>query len=175
MVKLPEDDTPTIERVISFLYTGAYTSGHVMPLDSLNSQGDSKSDSEETTIEISAKNDLDVYVAADKFGIKPLKTLAAKRILSWGRDHYDKSHTIEILRYAASKINQFPSMTHELHEALAEVTAMHLLDLNTHPDFSDILRSSGTLASYVISKLIEKNVIYSNYGGSYYGCTGRLF
>ena len=131
-------------------------------------------------MEISAKNDLDVYVAADKFRIEPLKTLAAKRILSWGTDYYKKSQTIEILRYAASKINQVPSMAHELHEALAEVTAMYLLDLKNHPEFSDIMRSSGSLASYVISKLVDKKVIRSNYGGSYHnynhnGYTSRLF
>ena len=90
-------------------------------------------------MEIPIKNHLDVYMATEKLRIAPLRTLVAKRIISWARDEYNQSQAILLLQNAVKILNKPNFLGHELIEALAEVTAMYLLDLNAHPELCDLV------------------------------------
>jgi hypothetical protein len=76
VVQLPEDDPETIERMISYLYLENYSEGgHVIPMSI-------DADTSPPTVGL---NNADVYIAADKFDIQPLKALAATRVAHWAK------------------------------------------------------------------------------------------
>lgn len=78
-VDLPDDDPETVERVISYLYMGDYQEdGHIVPLDGISEPEQPETETE-TATEIIGSNHIQVYTAADKFGIVSQKTLASKK------------------------------------------------------------------------------------------------
>ena len=120
----------TIEGILACHRQSSTTKLHAMAL---------KSATQKANVDIPIKNHLNVYMAAEKLGIAPLRTLAAKRIVSWARDEYNRSQAILLLQNAVKILNKPNFLGHELIEALAEVTAMYLLDLNTHPELCDLV------------------------------------
>ncbi|KAJ5829146.1 BTB/POZ protein [Penicillium rubens] len=73
-----QDDTPeTMERVLSFLYLREYSEdGHIIQYQQ-NKPENTEPENQ------AAFNNVEVFIAADKYGILPLKTLAAKKFSRW--------------------------------------------------------------------------------------------
>ncbi|KAA8642915.1 BTB/POZ domain-containing protein [Aspergillus tanneri] len=119
---LPEDDMETIKRVVSYLYLQDYDqernglgcpeskearsvancNSGATPLDNA---GETKSPEMETSLasistasEATAYNNLHVYIAADKFGIEPLKTLARDRLANWMRRNWNEEVFAQVVR-----------------------------------------------------------------------------
>lgn len=51
-----------------------------------------------------AYNDLRVYVAADKFGIEPLKTLAKQRFITWANSNWSSAAFPAVVREVFASI-----------------------------------------------------------------------
>ncbi|KAJ5116292.1 hypothetical protein N7456_000640 [Penicillium angulare] len=80
-IELPEDNLPTIERVMSYLYTRHYDAGE--PDTRHSDENINCNNLCEAGIEgvLALRDHLKVYIAADKFGILPLKKYAKTRLI----------------------------------------------------------------------------------------------
>ncbi|OQE28168.1 hypothetical protein PENFLA_c005G07474 [Penicillium flavigenum] len=88
-IYLPDDDPETIKRVLCFLYRRTYNAND----QDVDPKHKTSGDSDIVTIELdgqkaTAYNNLFVYLAADKFGILPLKQIALRKLSTWISDHY---------------------------------------------------------------------------------------
>lgn len=96
---------------------------------------------------------LSVYVAADKFGILPLKDLATKWFTSWVRDNITSVNLAEIVRGAMLCL---PSHDHDLKDALDQVLADHVEDVIGLEGMMSVLVEFGSLAPALLKKLMAE-------------------
>jgi hypothetical protein len=160
-------ETPeTIECVFSFLYLGKYRDdGHIAEFqpgatDSFKSSvdeiGSGNSQDASTDLENPkeiALNNVGVFVAADKFGISSLTSLATHKF----RQHLDARWKSPLFsQIIRESIELLPAHEHDLEEVMAEVISEHLLDLVKHRGNLCLLDSFGTR---VILRLVSSGSI----------------
>lgn len=100
-------------------------------------------------------NNIDVYLAADKFGITDLQALAASRVCAWLSTNVQS----KVFLSAAMKIMKFKlpnDMT--LKDNLAEVMSKNLSVLLPEDDFLPILDEFGCLGSAILQKYRGKQL-----------------
>ncbi|KAF3399874.1 hypothetical protein F1880_008443 [Penicillium rolfsii] len=145
-----EDDTPeTMERVLSFLYLREYSEdGHMIqyqqPISALpicdHESGSSLSENKPEISEPAneaAFNNIEVFIAADKYAILLLKTLATLKFSRWANTN------------CSSPI---------FHEVVQKVMT-HVFDLIKDPEIVHNLDSFGCLGSLVIARLVSNEMV----------------
>ncbi|KAJ6099433.1 BTB/POZ protein [Penicillium canescens] len=148
-INLTEDTPATIERVLSFLYLREYNdNGHTVPFQPLTSLvpfiDDSDSNSPEdrsNDIETSkavALNNIRVFVAADKFGINPLKSLATEKFSRWATANWNSYIFLETASGGHWGI-----------------ISAHIFEFIDEPAILHVLSSFGCLGSLVIVELVR--------------------
>lgn len=165
-----QDDTPeTIERVLSFLYLKEYCeNGHIFQFQPNTNSGPAKPDATTPenqtdvteTLKTIALNHIRVFVAADKFGIDPLKYLATTEFSNWATTNWNSSTFPEVVEEVMVSV---PSHELDLQEVIARVLSAHIFDLAQNPAMLDILNSFGSLGSLTITELIHKKQIRKPY------------
>ncbi|EGD96081.1 hypothetical protein TESG_03541 [Trichophyton tonsurans CBS 112818] len=163
-VELPDDDFETIERVLSFLYLQEYDdNGHLMTWDSKvvvpssSTDGSSaKSDEKQAKTSDAGLNNVRVYVAADKFGIPLLQTLAAKKFTRWANNTWD---SMRFLPDIEEILTITPPHDRTLREILADVISKNLNWFASRKDFRAVIENSGSLGSAVLFKLVNSGLV----------------
>ncbi|KAL3469792.1 hypothetical protein BJX99DRAFT_264831 [Aspergillus californicus] len=125
-VNLSANDAETIERVLSFLYCGDYEEdGHK----------------------------LDVYIAADKYGIPDLKCLAAKRFAArWKKD----CDIAEICGVVTVVMERCPQRDSTLRVILADTICKNFDSLTKDWRVMAVLREYGSHGCEVTARVSEK-------------------
>lgn len=156
-----------MERILSFLYLREYSEdGHIIqyqPTSALATSGH-KSDSSisENKPEISepadqaAFNNIEVFIAADKYGILPLKSLAAKKFSRWATANCSSPVFHKVVERVMTSV---PSHETTLREVVADVISRHIFDLIEVPEIVDIFDSFGCLGSLVIKRLVSNELV----------------
>jgi hypothetical protein len=160
---LTEETPATIERVLSFLYLREYNdNGHTIPFQPLPSPvpsiDDSDSNSSEDmsndmeTSKAVALNNIRVFVAADKFGIDPLKSLATKKFAGWATANWNSSIFPKTVEEAMTLI---PFHETRPQEVIAGIISAHIFEFIDEPAILHVLSSFGRLGSLVIVALVR--------------------
>jgi hypothetical protein len=160
---LTEETPATIERVLSFLYLREYDDkGRTVPIQTLTSLvpsiDDSDSNSPEDmsndmeTSKAVALNNIRVFVAADKFGIDPLKSLATKKFSGWATANWNSSIFPETVEEAMTLI---PFHETSPQEVIAGIISTHIFEFIEEPAILHVLSSFGRLGSLVIVALVR--------------------
>ncbi|KAM5442950.1 hypothetical protein MferCBS31731_001823 [Microsporum ferrugineum] len=164
-IDLPDDDLETIERVLSFIYLQDYEeTGHIVQLESTNTPEPPKANTraatnssytkkvEGTTANAAASNNVQVYIAADKFGITPLKSLAAEKFTRWVNTNWDSPAFLHIVEEVMTSV---PSHDQVLRNILADAISKNLTLFVNQKAILPLIESFGSLGSAIISKLVE--------------------
>ncbi|EFE39124.1 BTB/POZ domain protein [Trichophyton verrucosum HKI 0517] len=162
-VELPDDDFETIERVLSFLYLQEYDeNGHLMALDSKaivpssSTDGSSAKDEKRTRTTDAGLNNVRVYVAADKFGIPLLQSLAAEKFTRWANSNWDST---EFLRDIEEIMTITPPHDRTLRDILADVISKNLQLFAANKDFLALIENFGGLGSAILFKLVDSDLV----------------
>jgi hypothetical protein len=147
---------------LSFFYLAQYRDGgHVFQfqpdstttfhgVDLVNSENKSTDSTNPKKIALS---NVEVLIAAGKFGIAPLKSLATRKFHQCLDAHWNSAGFPEIIR---ESMGLSPSHLQDLTLVIARVIAEHILDLIHHPAIVWFLDSFG---SHVVSLLISSEWI----------------
>ncbi|OKP13735.1 hypothetical protein PENSUB_578 [Penicillium subrubescens] len=164
------DDTPeTIERVLSFLYLKDYSEdGPILqyrPIPELTNNEshlysrEKARNTEPENTELrnqSAFTNIEVFIAADKYGIIPLKTLATLKFSRWANTSCGSPVFDEVIEKVMTSV---PSHEPTLQEVIADVFCRHILDLIEDPEIVHTLDSFGYLGSLVIARLVGTGMV----------------
>ncbi|KAJ5995185.1 hypothetical protein N7481_002162 [Penicillium waksmanii] len=160
VIDLPDDDIECVERILSFLYVKDYNeTGHTMDLKSqLNSTATDTSQHPSASVPQGALNNIDVYIAADKFGISSLKKFSGARVKSWMRCNVNIESSAFMT--AANKILDCgpdyaidPTLEDYLVEAISESFSNSLVNQALGNDFFPLIRKSGVLGAALVERL----------------------
>ncbi|KAJ9300729.1 hypothetical protein DTO271G3_1893 [Paecilomyces variotii] len=173
IVNLPGDDPGTIERVLSFLYLQKYNeNGHIVPMGDVAelkkpeaqlSQSDiENSDSEDSagcSADVEDKrsiayNHIRVYVAADKYDIAPLKSLAGKLFASWTSSNWKSEAFYDAVREVMACVPP-----HDLHlrDVVVDTISENIISLAKQKSIFQLMDTHGSLGSAVIAKLVQSD------------------
>ncbi|EZG02978.1 hypothetical protein H106_06508 [Trichophyton rubrum CBS 735.88] len=163
-VELPDDDSETIERVLSFLYLQEYDEkGHLMALDSQitvapsSTDGSSaRNDEEQSKTTDAGLNNAQVYVAADKFGIPLLQALAAEKFTRWAHSNWNSK---EFLQDIEEIMIISPPHDRTLRNILADIISKNLNWFGVRKDFLALIENFGGLGSAVLFKLVDSGLV----------------
>ncbi|KAE8369203.1 BTB/POZ protein [Aspergillus caelatus] len=177
-IHLQDESPETMERVLSFLYLREYSEdGHIVqyqPPSELampNNEPDSTISENEPESPESANqaafNNIEVFIAADKYGIIPLKTLATSKFSQWANANVSSPKFHEVVEFVMTSV---PSHESTLREVIADVISRHIFDQIQVPEIVQILDSFGCLGSLIIRKLISNELVrrpneYDIFGG----------
>ncbi|EFR02111.1 hypothetical protein MGYG_05113 [Nannizzia gypsea CBS 118893] len=181
-VDLPDDDHQTIQRVISFLYLQEYPESNnsvfwnlrtIVPSSTTGSTND---DEKKTKTANEGSNNVRVYVAADKFGIPLLKTLAAKNFTRWVETNWKSTEFPTVVEEVMATV---PPHDLTLRNILADIISKNLKWFAVRPDFLAIIENFGGLGSAVIFKLVDSGLVktpetknlFSPSSSSFFGTT----
>ncbi|RWQ98033.1 hypothetical protein C8Q69DRAFT_516927 [Paecilomyces variotii] len=173
IVNLPDDDPGTIERVLSFLYLQKYNqNGHIVPMDDDAEPKKPETELSESDIENSvsedyagcsadvedkraiAYNNIRVYIAADKYGIAPLKSLAGKQFASWTSSNWNSEAFDDIVQEVMTYVPP-----HDLHlrDVVIETISKNIISLVKKGSIFQLMDTHGSLGSAVIAKLVQSD------------------
>ncbi|CRL18828.1 BTB/POZ fold [Penicillium camemberti] len=153
-INLPDDDPETIKRVLCFLYQQTYNDQYGKPKS--NPPGNSKNPTNEPEHrKTTAYSNFSVYLAADKFGIFPLKELALTKLSAWIRGYYRTPSFPKIV------LEIMTSMPHDsiLLGLLSDVISDYLYTLGSNNEILEFLKDHGQLGSLIISKTAKKGSV----------------
>jgi hypothetical protein len=83
---------------------------------------------------------LEVFIAADKYGILPLKTLATLKFSRWANSNCSSPMFYEVVKKAMTSV---PSHERTLREVIADIISRHVFDLIKDPEIVHNLDSFG--------------------------------
>ncbi|KAL3469489.1 BTB/POZ protein [Aspergillus californicus] len=150
-IELPADDVGTVERVVTFIYYEDYEQdGHVLDLESKTSIP-SIPPSTGKEQRSASYNNLRVYIAADKFGIEPLKKLASERFEHCCKKTVDDDSFLEVIE------DVMTMAPHDLilQAIISRVVAANVESLVDNGSIRPVLERHGRLASAVIAQMVE--------------------
>ncbi|CAI7631447.1 unnamed protein product [Penicillium discolor] len=150
-INLPDDDPETIRRVLCFLYQQTYNDQYVESKSNALGKYENRT-KESEHIKTTAYNNFSVYLAADKFGILPLKELALSKLSAWIRDHYMTPWFPKIA------LEIMTSMPHDssLLGLLVDVISNHVYTLGNNNEILELLKDHGQLGSLIISRIVKR-------------------
>lgn len=156
-------------RVLSFLYTGDYddTTDIILEEDAisvecpLSPEGSIGTNGMSTATESSSgkadvpRNNLSVYLAANRFHIVLLKQLAEEKYVTWMKRNMTNKRLPDILREAIDA--SLGSGDHDLHETIAEFIADNAVVLMKNEKVSAILEDFKTccVGFSVLKRLVK--------------------
>ncbi|KAK4867452.1 hypothetical protein LT330_000962 [Penicillium expansum] len=156
-INLPEDDPETIRRVLCFFYQQTYDGNDQEGEPKCNISGNCENllSGLEHKRAASACNSLSVYLAADKFGIFPLKEFALYKLSAWLERYYMSSSFPKIvLQIMVSMLPHDSSLLN----VLVDVISGNFYELGCNKEILDIIRDHGELASLIIARVVEKKI-----------------
>ncbi|KAL4986224.1 hypothetical protein BDW68DRAFT_178935 [Aspergillus falconensis] len=174
-IDLPEDDPQTIGRMLCFLYTATYTENNgrwddpdspskgpepAMPKTRAKKSVSENAEDPKTGTDKNrspAYYHLQVYLAADKYEIIPLKDLAARRFVKWCETNWDSDAFLETAQDAMTIIPEHDSTF--LH-ALAKIIPQHIEYFMSDGRIASVFVAYGSLASAVIARMTEDKKRY---------------
>ncbi|KAJ5796815.1 BTB/POZ protein [Penicillium psychrosexuale] len=173
-INILDDNPETIERVLSFLYLRDYSEdGHILQYRPITELANKESDSyvsenkpENTEPEStepenqSAFNNIEVFIAADKYGIIPLKTLATSKFSRWANTSCGSPVFPEVIKKVMTSV---PSHETTLCEVIADIFSRHIFDLIKDPEIVHTLDSFGYLGSLVIARLPSLSALFEGF------------
>ena len=166
-IDLPDDNPETTRRVLYFLYTKSYKHHDISSQSSdVSSQTTEKyqllqgsetkeiigteiKEDEPKDNEISY-SDLAVYIAADKFGIHPLKEFAVASLKRWAEIKWDSAIFPQIARETMS---WSPPQDKLLTDVLAIIIYNNLERLAGNADIARLLQNFGSLTYSLITEM----------------------
>ncbi|KAJ6003925.1 BTB/POZ protein [Penicillium herquei] len=160
-INIQDEDPDTIERVLSYLYLREYSNGLHTGSSRYTSEDSISIDESDSEIEpepanSTAVNDIAVFLAADKYEIPPLKSLASQKLLNWA----DTNHASPTFHKVVEVVmTSGPPHEDGLREIMADVISRHILDLIKCEETVRILDMFGSLGSLVITKLVENKLV----------------
>ncbi|KAH1523433.1 hypothetical protein KXX29_007927 [Aspergillus fumigatus] len=132
------DDGDTIACVLSFCYTQNYG----QTSDSIDSASD----------EI-ARNHLRVYLAADKFGMFPLRELATTRIVKWAKSNWRTENFPDV---AQEIWRSTPPHENKLRDEIVEIVSTHVQYLLNQDSLNDILIKNPKFTVAVLKQVVKE-------------------
>jgi hypothetical protein len=166
VIDLPDDDIECVEHILSFLYVKDYNeTGHTMDLQlklklkfKLSSTATDTPQCLSESVPHGVLINIDIYIAADKFGIPSLKNFSGARIKSWLRCNVNIKSSAFMT--AANKILDCgpdyaidPTLEDYLVEAIAESFSNSLVNQAIGNDFLPLIRKSGVLGAAPVERL----------------------
>ncbi|CAI7658312.1 unnamed protein product [Penicillium glandicola] len=154
-INIQEDNPETIERVLSFLYSREYNEdGHTVQYQPVTELAppdpeDKLNDTEPKKI---ALNNMEVFIAADKFGIDPLKPLATQKFSQWATANWNSPVFPDVVQEVMTSV---PSHELSLQGIIVDTISTHIFDLIVNPEFLHVLNTFGCLGSLVIAGLVQ--------------------
>lgn len=156
-------------RVLSFLYTGDYDEttdiileddtisidAPMSPAGSVGTNGTSTATESSSGKAGLPRNNLRVYLAANRFHIVPLKQLAKEKYVAWMKQNMANKRLPDILREAIDA--SLGSGDHDLHETIAEFIADNAVVLMRNEKVSAILEDFKTccVGFSVLKRLVK--------------------
>ncbi|KAL4902208.1 hypothetical protein BDW74DRAFT_169689 [Aspergillus multicolor] len=164
-VDLPEDNLETNERALSFLYFTDYKpDSHVMDLDKLSARNASEKPAPEDNKDQAgiAYSHIGVYVAADKYGISPLKKLAAKNFGDWCKKNSKASNFLDVCKDALSSV---PAHDSHIRQLITDVIIHNVIGLaKGSPDKVRLfLETHPFVASEVVCRLVMEDKVWGSH------------
>lgn len=104
----------------------------------------------------SAFNDIQVFIAADKYAIIPLKALATSKFSRWANANCGSPVFHKVVEKVMTSV---PSHETTLREVIADVLSRHIFDLIKDPEIVHILDSFGCLGSLLIMRLVSNEMV----------------
>ncbi|KAK6819220.1 hypothetical protein RU639_008141 [Aspergillus parasiticus] len=164
-----QDDTPeTVERILSFLYLRNYREeGHSVQYEQPVSEVAIRKNESDSVIpenepestepaHQAAFNNIEVFIAADKYGIIPLKTLAASKFSRWVNENCSSPAFHKVIERVMMSV---PPHESTLQEVIADFISRHIFEQTQDPEIVHILNSFGSLGSLIIAKLISNKLV----------------
>ncbi|KAI9367463.1 BTB/POZ protein [Aspergillus egyptiacus] len=172
-INLPADDLETIERVLSFLYLEDYSvDSHTVDIKGGSSPeptqvptplAESYISVEEAAAFSEPDNHIQVYLAADKFGIPALKTLSAERLKAWANKNWQSPAFLQAIQDIRAVA---PAHDSQLKDILVDVVAGNINPLIANGAIISVLGDSESLATAVLAQLSQSGRILPLDGGS---------
>ncbi|KAL4779947.1 BTB/POZ protein [Aspergillus varians] len=165
-VDLPDDSLETVERVLSFLYFNDYnTEAHEMDLSAhlkaleaaADGSGTDANGADDPDAIIPTYNHIQVYLAADKYGIPALKDFAANRFLQWCTKNWYSEDFVEAIDEAMEMI---PTHDTQIPAFIATVIANNLIHLVEKGSILKFLKSYGDISLSVIVQLVKDEIAW---------------
>lgn len=97
-------------------------------------------------------NNLRVYMAADKFGIDPLKDLARDRLTSWLRRNW---YAVAFPQVVRSVLETLPAHESQIPESIAHFIAGHAGRLLKCKQMLNLLQEFGSLTTAVLKEVVR--------------------
>lgn len=157
-INLPDDDPETIERVISYLYLHEYQgNGHIVPLSVTAIRNSPLKSSTKCPADVGAiaRHHVRVYIAADKFGIAPLKSYAAKEFAHKMNANWKFTVFLDIAREVMSPVSPHDS---GLREIIADIMSKNLTDMKRGLVLQ-LTKDFESLGSAILARLLENNMM----------------
>ena len=169
IVDLPDDDFATIRRLISYLYLQDFDQDGSGPSyqglneteksdyaaregspSSITDTSDTKAPSAVGSDKV-PYNNLRVYMAADKFGIDPLKGLARDRLASWLQCNWDKQEFPQVVRCVFQSL---PPHESQLPDFVAHLISEEAESLLKQESVLDLLEEFGDLTIAILKEVV---------------------
>lgn len=107
-------------------------------------------DSQSFQSDKTARNHLGVYIAADKFGIFPLRELAFSRIVGWARSNWSKEYFPGIVQ---DIWRDTPPHENKLCDEIVEVISTNILHFQAQDDGYNVLVENDDLMLAVLERV----------------------
>jgi hypothetical protein len=101
------------------------------------------------------RNHLRVYLAADKFGIFPLRELATTRIVNWAKSNWRSGNFLDIAQEIWSST---PPHENKLRDAIAEIVSINIQHLLAQDNVNDILVADPKFTVAVLRQVVRPAV-----------------
>ncbi|PYH79082.1 hypothetical protein BO82DRAFT_147020 [Aspergillus uvarum CBS 121591] len=148
-IDLLDDEFATIQRVVDFLYIRDYDDTGFPDIEDKTSVSDDNKDSQAVLW-----NNLDVFMAADKFDIAPLKQLARTRLLNWINKNANR------LPFIVREIwVTLPPLETELRDAIVKAISCHAEEFLNNDESVAILTDLPAIAIAVLKEKVNENVL----------------
>ena len=103
-----------------------------------------------------AFNNIEVFIAADKYGILPLKTQATLKFSRWANTNCSSPMFHEVVKKVMTSV---PPHETTLREVIADVISRPVFELIKDPEIVRNLDFFGCLGSLVIARLVSNEMV----------------
>lgn len=146
-IDLPDDELAAVQRLLAFLYLQDYDDKEDPSFQEakvISSDGDEP--------DLAAENNLEVFMAADKFEIPPLKSLARSRLINWINQNAARSPSVA--QYIWCTI---PPHETELGDAIVEGILCQSREFLSNDEGVMVLKDTPELSVKTLKRIADEN------------------
>ncbi|KAL1955399.1 hypothetical protein VTO42DRAFT_8619 [Malbranchea cinnamomea] len=165
-VTLVDEDFATVERMLSFMYTGDYQQEDVRHDSEEETNGErpsamsTETDSDKLSLSVGFNN-VKLYVVADKYGIEPLKALAQERFIDWFK-RYSGEELAEVTRFALkSPPPHDDCLRKAIIDTVTDLVRLNLEWLAANDELINVVAECGAIDE-LLKELVAKGETDSN-------------